>query len=48
VAGGVVERAPRPNLPQAEEERKKKEAEEAKAKQAANKKAGSWGGLPGR
>lgn len=33
---------------QREEERKKKEAEAAKAKAAGEKKAGAWGGLPGR
>eukprot|EP00887_Chlorella_sp_A99_P003549 scaffold7.g3549.t1 len=37
-----------PEAAKREEERKKKEEEAAKAAAAKNKKAGSWGGLPGR
>ncbi|EFN57265.1 hypothetical protein CHLNCDRAFT_143829 [Chlorella variabilis] len=37
-----------PEAVKREEERKKKEAEAAKAKAAGEKKAGAWGGLPGR
>jgi len=37
-----------PEAAKREAEKRKKEAEEAKAKAASEKKAGSWGGLPGR